>query len=276
MIDDVSSVAGFVGAQNPGYTNRYDKRLDRTLSGLDVAHRLVVNYQYELPFGKGKALLNRGGVVNQILGGWNINGVTTYRRRVAGRHQFQLSNNLNAFGGRQTPNRVLGQSPLTEGSVTERLGGRFSGKPYFNANAFEQPEPFMFGNIGNFLPDAPRAGICQLGCLDPEGLPVQRAGSPAVPGRVLQLLQPHGIPTPEYEFREPQLREHQCRRGGPHRATRPQAVLLAISWEVTSRGRARPAGLMRKYLQGASRSVVGLRLPSEILPRTFGLRTFGF
>ncbi|MDE0104508.1 MAG: TonB-dependent receptor [Bryobacterales bacterium] len=157
MIDDVSSVAGFVGAQNPGYTNNYDKRLDRTLSGLDVAHRLVINYQYELPFGKGRALLNRGGAINQILGGWNINGVTTYQSGLPISITARF-NNLNAFGGRQTPNRVLGQRPLTDGPITERLGGRFASTPYFNASAFEQPEPFMFGNMGNFLPDAREPG----------------------------------------------------------------------------------------------------------------------
>ena len=157
MIDDVSSVAGFVGAQNPGYTNNYDKRLDRTLSGLDVAHRLVINYQYELPFGKGRPLLNRGGAINQILGGWNINGVTTYQSGLPIGITSRF-NNLNAFGGRQTPNRVLGQRPLTDGPITERLGGRFAGTPYLNANAFEQPEPFMFGNMGNFLPDAREPG----------------------------------------------------------------------------------------------------------------------
>lgn len=153
MIDDVSSVAGFVGAQNPGYTNHYDKRLDRTLSGLDVAHRLVINYQYELPFGKGRKFLNRGGVVNQLLGGWNINGVTTMQSGLPIGITSRF-NNLNSYGGRQTPHRVLGQKPLTEGSVAERLGGRFASKPYFNTDAFEQPEPFMFGNMGNFLPDA--------------------------------------------------------------------------------------------------------------------------
>ena len=153
MIDDVSSVAGFVGAQNPGYTNNYNKRLDRTLSALDIAHRLVINYQYELPLGKGKALLNRGGWVNQVLGGWNINGVTTYQSGLPLGITSRF-NNLNAFGGRQTPNRVAGQKPLTEGPVEQRLGGRFASQPYFNVNAFAQPEPFMFGDMGNFMPDA--------------------------------------------------------------------------------------------------------------------------
>ena len=153
MIDDVSSVAGFVGAQNPGYTNHYDKRLDKSLSGLNIAHRLVINYQYELPFGKGKALANRGGWVNQVVGGWNLNGVTTIQSGLPVGITSRF-NNLNAFGGRQTPNRVLGQSAETSGSVSERLGGRFADQRYFNVNAFEQPEPFAFGNMGNFLPDA--------------------------------------------------------------------------------------------------------------------------
>ena len=153
MIDDVSSVAGFLGAQNPGYTNHYDKRLDRTLSGLDVAHRLVLNYQYEFPFGKGKALLNRGGLVNHVLGGWNINGVTTLQSGLPMGVTSRV-NNLNAYGGRQTPNRVPGANPLTEGNVSARLGGRFSNQPYINASAFEQPAPFTFGDMGNFLPDA--------------------------------------------------------------------------------------------------------------------------
>lgn len=153
MIDDVSSVAGFVGAQNPGYTNHYDKRLDKTLSGLDTAHRLVVNYQYELPFGKGKAMLNRGGWVNQVVGGWNINGVTTIQSGLPIGVTSRF-NNLNAFGGRQTPNRVLGETAETSGNVRERLGGRFASQSYLNAAAFEDPPDFQFGNVGNFLPDA--------------------------------------------------------------------------------------------------------------------------
>ncbi|MCL5745042.1 MAG: TonB-dependent receptor, partial [Acidobacteria bacterium] len=55
MLDDYSSVAGFLGQSNPGYTDNNKRYLDKSLSALDVAHRLTVNYQYELPFGKGRA-----------------------------------------------------------------------------------------------------------------------------------------------------------------------------------------------------------------------------
>lgn len=56
-IDDVSSVAGFLGDQNPGYTNNNRRDLDRSLSASHIPHNLVFNYQWDLPFGKGKSFL---------------------------------------------------------------------------------------------------------------------------------------------------------------------------------------------------------------------------
>src|SRR5262249_28861741 len=44
----------------------------------DIRHRFVFSYSYELPFGKGKALGgNAGGVMNQIIGGWQVAGITS-------------------------------------------------------------------------------------------------------------------------------------------------------------------------------------------------------
>jgi hypothetical protein len=37
----------------------------------------VTSILYTLPFGKGRALLNRGGVVNQVFGGWQVSTITT-------------------------------------------------------------------------------------------------------------------------------------------------------------------------------------------------------
>jgi hypothetical protein len=46
-------------------------------ASFDETLRLVSSGLYELPVGKGKALLNRGGVVNRIMGGWQVNGILT-------------------------------------------------------------------------------------------------------------------------------------------------------------------------------------------------------
>ncbi|HRH42401.1 MAG TPA: TonB-dependent receptor [Pyrinomonadaceae bacterium] len=62
--------------------NRFDPLLDnfnpileysRALS--DQNHKFNLIGAYELPFGKGKRFLNQGGIVNQILGGFELSGV---------------------------------------------------------------------------------------------------------------------------------------------------------------------------------------------------------
>jgi len=81
MIDDFSTVgSGNLGFLNPGtntFTDSNNRRRDRALSLFDIAHRLVANYQYELPFGKGKRFLNQGRVLPAMVGGWSVNGITT-------------------------------------------------------------------------------------------------------------------------------------------------------------------------------------------------------
>jgi hypothetical protein len=58
--------------------NDLDPFLEKRLAAEDRPHRLVVSGSWELPFGKGKAhLTNVPGYVNQIVGGWNINGILT-------------------------------------------------------------------------------------------------------------------------------------------------------------------------------------------------------
>ena len=45
----------------------------------DVRHVFHANGTYDLPFGKGKAMANRGGVVDQVVGGWNVGTILTYQ-----------------------------------------------------------------------------------------------------------------------------------------------------------------------------------------------------
>lgn len=64
-------------AQNP-----HDLRAEKALSYQDVPHMFVLSYLYELPMGKGKKLLNKGGVVDKLVGGWQIGGVQRYQKGV--------------------------------------------------------------------------------------------------------------------------------------------------------------------------------------------------
>jgi hypothetical protein len=58
-------------------------------------HRVQWNWLMDLPFGKGRPLLgNAGGVLNQVVGGWQVAGIGTYRT-----NYFQLpTNNWNFTG----------------------------------------------------------------------------------------------------------------------------------------------------------------------------------
>ena len=57
--------------------NTYNARNLWSLSAFDVTHMMMINYLYELPFGRGKLFgnnWNRG--LDALLGGWQISGIT--------------------------------------------------------------------------------------------------------------------------------------------------------------------------------------------------------
>jgi hypothetical protein len=55
--------------------NAFDRRQFRAPSDYDTRHQWNANYVYGLPFGKGRAMLDQGGVMNAIFGGWQISGL---------------------------------------------------------------------------------------------------------------------------------------------------------------------------------------------------------
>ena len=91
-------------AQNP-----HDLRSEKALSYQDVPHMFVLSYLYELPVGKGKKFLNKGGVADKVLGGWQIGAVQRYQKGVP---FIPFANDANfagiAFG---TPNPRLSRVP---------------------------------------------------------------------------------------------------------------------------------------------------------------------
>jgi hypothetical protein len=59
--------------------NFYNRNGDKSVSNQDLTHNLVISYLYQLPFGKGKKILgNTNGVVDRVVGGWQIGGIQRY------------------------------------------------------------------------------------------------------------------------------------------------------------------------------------------------------
>ncbi|MGH9935311.1 MAG: carboxypeptidase regulatory-like domain-containing protein, partial [Blastocatellia bacterium] len=155
LIDDFSSTANFLGAQNPGYTNNNQRRLDKSLSALDQPHTLVANFQYDLPFGRGRKLLNQNKALDWLVGGWNLSGVMTLQSGLPISIGSNVPNTLSPLGGVLRPNQIAGSAsgiPIRE-QIDAQLRGDTTRNSYFNPNSFVNPAPFTFGTAGRFLPD---------------------------------------------------------------------------------------------------------------------------
>jgi hypothetical protein len=58
--------------------NVFDPRGDKAISNQDLPQNFVLSYVYELPFGKNKKYLSKGGIVDRAVGGWSVSGIQRY------------------------------------------------------------------------------------------------------------------------------------------------------------------------------------------------------
>ena len=75
-IDNSSAFFGSTG--DAGYpASRANLQAERGNSANDQRHRFINAFVWDLPFGRGKSFLNNApGYVNQVIGGWQISGIT--------------------------------------------------------------------------------------------------------------------------------------------------------------------------------------------------------
>jgi hypothetical protein len=59
--------------------NSFNLAVERGNSDFDIRHRAVINYLYELPFGRGKNRWSEG-FKGRVLEGWQISGITTFSK----------------------------------------------------------------------------------------------------------------------------------------------------------------------------------------------------
>jgi len=61
------------------YLNAGDDQPTKMISDQDSPHRISLSFIYELPFGKGKSFLSNNGVLDRIVGGWQIQGIYQFQ-----------------------------------------------------------------------------------------------------------------------------------------------------------------------------------------------------
>jgi hypothetical protein len=127
-----------LGAQNND-SWRYTAHPEWEYSNLDfdIRQRLVFSYGYQLPIGHGKKFApGAKGAMNQLIGGWEIAGITT----LSDGNWFTIVDGNGNFAnsdGQQRPDQV----------------GKPNGAPcvagtWFNTCAFQDPAEGSFGNTG--------------------------------------------------------------------------------------------------------------------------------
>ena len=144
-IDDASSVGGAGRTVAQSYL---DLQAERGLSVFDVRHRLIIDHNYELPFGDRRRFLNHGGALARMFGNWQISGITTlssgtpYTARILGNQ----SNNTGTGAYSSQRADATGASVSLPGDERTTLD-------FFNAGAFTLPPNGQFGNAGrNTIP----------------------------------------------------------------------------------------------------------------------------
>jgi hypothetical protein len=174
LTDADSALPAFVTFSGGGSVqNSYNLRNEKSLSYQDIPHTFVLSYIYELPVGKGKRLLNKGGITDKVLGGWQVGGVQRYQSGQP--TAFGCATGVPSYDGCVRYNRVPGQKLLsstassfntgnvvlnsgtgcTEDSATGLFTAPANAVTYFNCAAFLDPNAsgliaargYTFGNM---------------------------------------------------------------------------------------------------------------------------------
>ncbi|HUO35074.1 MAG TPA: TonB-dependent receptor [Candidatus Acidoferrum sp.] len=150
-LDDASS-ANLGSLNNGDFRDQRYPFLEYGNSDFDVRHRIVISYIYQLPFGSGKRFGgNATGLENQIIGNWQVAGITTASTGNWFTITDSLSNVSTSDGG----------GGVAYYEVRPNVVGNPNGRPcvtgqIFNTCAFvDNTIPFTFGNAGRNIVRGP-------------------------------------------------------------------------------------------------------------------------
>jgi hypothetical protein len=114
-------------------------KYDRGVSDYNVPQRLVISYNYQLPFGQGQRFLGSAPLaLNYVVGGWQLNGISTFTKGQYNTPAYPGDNlNIGAF------------STSRPDKVGDPAAGRKTPGEWFNAAAFAAPAtPTTPGSAG--------------------------------------------------------------------------------------------------------------------------------
>jgi len=126
------------------------RKFERGPSDIDIRHRYVASYIYELSVGKGRKFLNQSGITDAVFGGWQISGITTFMTGPP--DKVTMPGNWLNIG-----TRVSGRPNCVSDPNQSRFSDsvRSNGLIYFDTTAFRMPPLFTPGNCGRNILRSP-------------------------------------------------------------------------------------------------------------------------
>jgi len=110
---------------------------EKAPSAFHVPHRFVASVLYPLPIGKGQRFLNRGGALNQVVGGWQLSTITTLQSGGVNTTSSWDSAGTNFITNATRLNCVSGVDPVLPHPSQDG---------WYNPAAFTNTAPATFGN----------------------------------------------------------------------------------------------------------------------------------
>ena len=130
---DEQSQASLGFDNSTGARNNYNYRAEKAVSDYNIAHRFVVSYTWDVPFGR-----NLQGFAKLMGDGWQLIGIDSFNTGTP--FTVHARTDFSNTGGDARPDLVPGVS-------TEPQGGR-TRQQWFNPAAYRDPLPGTFGNVG--------------------------------------------------------------------------------------------------------------------------------
>ena len=150
LISATDTLTGWLestSADNWGVLNPNHLELEKALSSNDVKNRLVVSYVYDIPVGRGKAILpNANRIADEVVGGWGLEGITTFQSGfplpIGGN---SVNNNQDFAGMGQRPSFVAGCDRAKQSSGPIITPDGKGEKKFWNTSCYTDTPAFQYG-----------------------------------------------------------------------------------------------------------------------------------
>jgi hypothetical protein len=149
--DSISNPLNFItteGAGEFGYQNgRYNRRAERAEDPSNVPHRLVISGLWELPIGSNRKLDLHNGLLNAVLGNWQLNTVTT----IVSGTPLVVRGATNGLANR--PNLASSPQRVPDGFNDALLTNPTDdlGVLWFDPSTFLNPPDYTYGDVSRSL-----------------------------------------------------------------------------------------------------------------------------